>query len=377
MPLKQIFILLFLIFSPKNVFSKICDSCMDERDFRTKYDLMNYDFIAWVKIKNVEEDKNNKEIYWVEIEIIEKFKGKNIDKIYWIKHNAGVNKNQEWFVFATKNKIGFGTDNSCTKTFCYKNALGEIDTSIFIHWDIFQKFEKIFEVYGKKMSEMLPKNNIKNGTFRSYYPNNQIAWQADYKNGVLNGKKIHFSQKGDTLIYQNFENGKLHHLSKYYYGWHLPKVARTDFFENGKLKKRFSFDFEGVMKPEIIRIYHKKNHFLDSVFYNGKFLRMVEKNYKTLNEKHIYFFEKSDKIKYISFYTPFFQYHKEWNYEENLIVHEYRKIHYKNNLTHIHTYTPDHKLKSIWVHETVYFFKVKKDVEYNPKTQEITRFQTW
>ncbi len=114
--------------------SCVCDI---KPDFKTKEDLIEYDFISLVRISKIDSiDSKAQPVYFthlIEFEIIEKYKGETINRITvsgghwtlkkWTSCDLGENVNDEWVIFGyTDKRTNTLMTGMCTRTFRYKDS---------------------------------------------------------------------------------------------------------------------------------------------------------------------------------------------------------------------------------------------------------------
>jgi antitoxin component YwqK of YwqJK toxin-antitoxin module len=75
------------------------------------------------------------------------------------------------------------------------------------------------------------KNGKKDGIWRAYFQNGDLAFEGRYRNGVLDGPSMTFDEDGIHHSEGDFKNGKKEGLWEYYEGRH---TVRTVNFKNGK-----------------------------------------------------------------------------------------------------------------------------------------------
>jgi antitoxin component YwqK of YwqJK toxin-antitoxin module len=73
-----------------------------------------------------------------------------------------------------------------------------------------QKREKIYHENGK-LKELFEVNsaNEKHGKYQQYYESGQLLESAEYKNGLLEGKRLFYYENGQVEEIQKFEKGNL------------------------------------------------------------------------------------------------------------------------------------------------------------------------
>jgi antitoxin component YwqK of YwqJK toxin-antitoxin module len=54
------------------------------------------------------------------------------------------------------------------------------------------------------------KNNVINGVYCSYYPQNKLHWLCNFENGMLNGEALQYDRYGNHLLTLQYKDNKLH-----------------------------------------------------------------------------------------------------------------------------------------------------------------------
>jgi antitoxin component YwqK of YwqJK toxin-antitoxin module len=209
-----------IILSIVNSWSCVCDI---KPEFKTKVDLIEYDFISLVRISKIDSiDSKAQPIYLshqIEFDIIEKYKGETINKIIvsgghwtlknWTSCDLGENVNDEWIIFGYTNKrTNTLMTGMCTRTFRYKDSFGYRHKGYGNEITTIDKLRDIFEIRVDK-----PKYN---GKHIEYYPNGQIELEEFYKNNKLNGQRLLWYPNGQLEGRQSFKNGKINGIAAKY-----------------------------------------------------------------------------------------------------------------------------------------------------------------
>ena len=101
---------------------------------------------------------------------------------------------------------------------------------------------------------MVVRNHIEgfeNGTWTYYYDStNNLAWEMNFLIGEKHGKHIYFTNLGDTTLWENYKNNRLHGTKRTYYK--NGKVHRISTYENGILNgPLISYNNEGKVLEKI------------------------------------------------------------------------------------------------------------------------------
>jgi len=108
------------------------------------------------------------------------------------------------------------------------------------YYDAQQK--KLLEEYETAKSDT---GMMRHGFYKKYSENGKLLEQSNYKNGVLNGRRLIYFSNGKVEIEENYVLGKLH-------GEYLK------FFENGDIEQ--SGLYADNMMSGVWRTYYKENH---------------------------------------------------------------------------------------------------------------------
>lgn len=293
--------LLFLFFS---ILKSYTCSCSGERDFNSKDDLKNYEFIAHVKITNIENIELEGSYHSMSFNIIELYKGKPLKSIIVFGSNrllksstsCDINENigEEWIIFGYKSKgyeklfTGFCTRSKKIKDFNgyenikYANKL-TLKKRLQILYDKID--DKVYngkrvEYYknGNKRLEENYENEELNGLRELWYPNGIKQSSQNYKDGLKNGVFKWYSKKGNLTKSEKFKkdikrdttniyykNGSQKNISDQYiynekglliyYAWYLTNGTKfQESIHNTKTKTstKKHFDFNGNLERESI-----------------------------------------------------------------------------------------------------------------------------
>ena len=213
--MKKIFILnLFLLISFSTVWACKCDI----RPL-TKQDFDKYDYIALVKVKTFEPFSIPTHFdswhlgYLVQtakftVEYLENYKGNMpmefIMKYYNSSCDPGIRDGEEWMIFAIENK-GYPTITACTHSQRYSNKKGNIDSFC----------NDINLTFLRKEFKTIPPNH--EGLVEQFYPNKQSKSIENYKNGLMNGKRIFWYANGKVRGQEIFKDGKRDGICKWWF----------------------------------------------------------------------------------------------------------------------------------------------------------------
>ncbi len=227
------------------LWSCVCDI---KPDFKTKEDLIEYDFISLVRISKIDSiDSKAQPVYFthlIEFETIEKYKGETINRITvsgghwtlkkWTSCDLGENVNDEWVIFGyTDKRTNTLMTGMCTRTFRYKDSFGYRYKGYGNEITDLDKLKNIFEIRvdkpkyngkhieyyqtGQKELEEFYKNNRLNGQRLLWYPNGQLESRQHFKNGKIDDRAEDYSKTGQLVKREKFKDG--HHIDTTVY-WH-------------------------------------------------------------------------------------------------------------------------------------------------------------
>lgn len=336
--MKQLIIFFTLFFGV----SLKCFSCMclEQTLFVTKEELKEYDFIAHVFIQN---DDNYKidatygykmRIVTLEIKILELLKGDTVSTILeydtFSSCDLGIFKNEEWLLFAKKNKKGKLSIGACSRAIKYRKKNGQrysLDgmSSLnkikkWLEYPLNENEDGDFKTYYKNgQLELLEnyENGQLNGTRKIWYPNGQMMTIANYKNGELNGKCLDYFENGQIEAERYYSHGKQIGISKYYYKSGQIKSERyepNEFNEKalGIVRKYFEID-TNLIRKELMQRYEKSDT-LDYLYsspvlksqyvYDNKRKIICSKDYDRLGILEREFFRPNNEIRTKLKYHP-------------------------------------------------------------------------
>lgn len=223
-------------------------SCSIKPEFKTKEDLIEYDFISLVRISKIDSiDSKAQPAYLTHLiyfEIIEKYKGEIINGITvsgghwtfntWTSCDLGENVNDEWVIFGYIDKrTNTLMTGMCTRTFKYKDTFGYRYKGYGNELTTIDKLRDIYEIRvdkpkyigrhteyyptGQKELEEFYKNNKLNGQRLAWYPTGQLETKQYFKKGKINGIAERYSKTGQLLTREKFKDG--HHIDTTVH-WH-------------------------------------------------------------------------------------------------------------------------------------------------------------
>lgn len=224
-----------------------CD-CGLKGDFKSKADLAEYDFIALVRISNVDSAEVKAQpgdlIHLIKFEVLEKYKGETINNILvsgghkslktWTSCDLSEDVNEEWVIFGYFDKrTNTLMTGMCTRTFMYKDALGYRYKGYGNELASLDKLRDIFEIgvekprYNGKRVEYYPSGQKEleeyysrsklNGERLLWYPNGELEARQFFKKGELDGIAERYSKMGQLLTKEKFKSG--HHIDTTIH-WH-------------------------------------------------------------------------------------------------------------------------------------------------------------
>lgn len=210
------------------LFSAIVESsacfCDLKPAYRTKEDLIEYDFIALVRILRIDSItsgiSSKSPIHKSKFEIIERFKGEIVSEVLvdgghyllkGIKTSCDFNENagEEWVIFAYADKQTKKlTTHYCTRTFRYKEKDGYRYKG---YGDENARLDRLKILFADGY-----KVNIKEGAHVEYYTNGQKELEENYINHSLDGKRTLWYPNGQLESTQYYKEGKKDGLFKWY-----------------------------------------------------------------------------------------------------------------------------------------------------------------
>ena len=254
-------------------------------DFKSQNDLKEYDFIAHVRVSDIQKsEKSSSEnlIHKMSFEIIELYKGEKINSILvlgsnkllegWTSCDLGEEINDEWIIF------GFSGSQSndiltdyCTRSKRIKSSDGFQNLNSPYKITLKQKLQALFnneiidklyngtriEYYknGNKQLEEFYKKNKLNGERKLWYPNGNLQSSQNYKKGIKNGVFKWYSKKGDLIKIEKFKKD-------------INIDTTTTWRKNSlsQLSINVYSDLNNITKEEAIKVLSKKHIWKQYVF---------------------------------------------------------------------------------------------------------------
>lgn len=273
-------------------------SCEDLDEIKTKDDLKSYDFVALVKIEEIQDSSytnqdNTNRTSTLSITILELFKGekKHLKVSAWGRGSScemGIGKGEVWAIFGNY-KDGFVTTSYCTHSFAYKNAMGELD---WIYEREKERLEKLRDIY-----QITPNEPAKplNGEYEEFYPNGKIAIKASYKNGLLEGKRTVYYATGELFGEEVFRKGKRHGKSVWYWHKNQKKAKEFAYKNNKEVGECLRYDFKGIVNNRYF--YDRKGVFLKHKSFSDGFIESVfEVDKKTKDRISTSYYPKKELV---------------------------------------------------------------------------------
>lgn len=294
MKIKLTFI--FLLFSIVKSYS--C-SCSLKPDFVTQDDLQEYEFIAHIKISNIEEVENKNSDYLVHLmsfNIIELYKGKELKSILvygsnqllkgWTSCDLGERIGDEWIIFGyKKNNTDKLETGYCTRSKKIKSSDGYEDLSFPNRPNLKKRLQILFD---KKIVE-----ESYNGKRIKYYENGNKQLEESYKNKKLNGLRKIWYSNGNLQSLQNYRKGYKNGVFKWY-------SKKGNLIKIEKFKKDINIDTTNIWRRNSF------SHLSVSVY--SDLNKITEKEaFKILSKKHIwkqFIYDKKGNTTYSVWYLP-------------------------------------------------------------------------
>jgi len=116
---------------------------------------------------------------------------------------------------------------------------------------------------------------IRSGQWMYYYDTTaQMAWEMNYFVGVQHGKSIFFTKKGDTTLWENYNNGLLHGLQKTYHPYLKSRIKTDIDYKNGFLDGSYkAYNEKGVVIQDNFYKMGKKDGEFKYLYDDGTLLR--------------------------------------------------------------------------------------------------------
>lgn len=201
-----------------------------------------YDFIAHVKVLGVDEVNGpfERNIFrWesalIRIEILELYRGEKVEMIinndYSSSCGISILKNEEWIVFAIRNRAGDLFIHACTSSTEYRDKDGQK----LLRWGYPGRVKHWVDTTCQIALPGIAYSGAE--TYHSYYANDQLEEETEYLDGEKHGKSIHYYPDGTLMDERHFHKGKPTDLRRYYKG-------------DGSLDFELEFNFRGELVRE-------------------------------------------------------------------------------------------------------------------------------
>ncbi len=240
---------------------KLCGCICADQPFGigSSNDLVGYDFIGLVKIKDEKTFKDkiyDTYVNLLEIEILEHFKGGNprLIKEYnvFTSCEVGIEVGEEWILFAFQDSTGTYSVGACERNTQYKDIngkrylMGGYSRAI-------SYLEKLRDVYGKSP------HSVQNGKIQAFYDSGNKEIEERYIKSKLNGVRKIWYPNGQLMTEQIYTKGKKDGECKSYFP--SGQIASEEYFKDGKK-------------------YYSSKTYYDTTYQNWEHYRLLEK-YKT------------------------------------------------------------------------------------------------
>ncbi|MES2590098.1 MAG: hypothetical protein V4622_14050 [Bacteroidota bacterium] len=115
---------------------------------------------------------------------------------------------------------------------------------------------------------------VQNGKWNFYHDTivEILAWEMNYFAGEKHGKQIFLTKKGDTTLFENYQNGLLEGVKKKYYANGKIKTQTT--YKKGLIDGEFiNYNMEGIVLEKLNYKEGKKNGECSYFYTDGKLLK--------------------------------------------------------------------------------------------------------
>lgn len=275
-------------------------------EYKTIQDLEEYKFIALIQIDSIykAESKPSKGgfFYNASFSIIELYRGNktNTLKISGGSHSLGIGmtscdmgleRGEEWVIFAYENKHGELQTGYCTYSRMYKSVNGERD------WHYRRGFSDITKIKNILGIESVQAEKLE-GLIVENYTNDSIESESYYVNGKLEGiRKIYYSN-GKIMSLENYKDGLLFGNTRWYYK--SGQLKREYNFENNKpINGCFGYFLNGRIRFRQYFDLDSNSYIRFNYSYEGKLVNCEEKKSQENEYKKTVFFD-SGEMHYIS-----------------------------------------------------------------------------
>jgi antitoxin component YwqK of YwqJK toxin-antitoxin module len=180
-----------------------------------------------------------------------------------------------------KNRVFyFGTH--FTGTAIELNSFGGIKRSIeYIDGKIFGKHKLYFEGTDQVKREISYENSIPHGTYKQYYPNNQVETIGEMNHGKTEGQVIWYWENGQikdlSYFVADLEQGEhiAYHLNgqlkvKYNVINNLREGRSIEYYENGSVKRIIEIKKGSIIDGALTTYWNNGNCFFIENYLNGK-----------------------------------------------------------------------------------------------------------
>ncbi len=138
---------------------------------------------------------------------------------------------------------------------------------------------EIYSEYGYKLREVqITSNGIKNGVERNFYPNGQLRYEIEYKDGEYHGSTKEYYPNGRMKTYCEYKNGKANGLFVSYYNNAANSVNEEYYMENDSIKG-ISYTYYPNERIKSIHRYNSEKKPVATYDYFPEGQRMMENYY--------------------------------------------------------------------------------------------------
>jgi len=305
-------------------------SCSPLPKFKTKADLAEYDFIAFVKITGLA-PLDEKLPGWgihvngeINIEIKELFKGKPVKLItdpgYRSDCAMQVNKGEEWLLFGRMfndtlivSKCGYSVryrDTSGQRDWLGFSGIRELNAliQIYAHPVPISHVKRTLYPNGKTEIEQSFTNNILSGTRKIYYPDGKIYIAEDFKNGNRVGARKFYGKSGQLLILTLYDAAglkreEIHYQDTTENAWYLNyQIHHNKDPLFGEIKHDSTFFIKALDSLRLLKDWDKQISLKETYTNGGRNSDMISYDYmgrirsdnhldwdKQVIERHLYY----------------------------------------------------------------------------------------
>ena len=226
--LKRIFLPIFLTFIVQNASACYCHS---QEQLNNPGQLDKFAFVAHVLVTDIRTFADETDIFdkhnEYDIEIIDLFKGRRVNKIIQYQVNAigcwHPSKGEEVIMFGKLEK-DIITIDVCDPNESYRTP----DGFKFRHPNLPESnLDKLRRWFCRQSEKPL------NGTKKTYYKNGRLETQESYVNGKLSDEKIVWLPTGELYLKQSYSNDTLHGKTTLYFP--TGQISEEHFYIKGRL----------------------------------------------------------------------------------------------------------------------------------------------